>query len=135
MGRDGDARPGAMPDERVVRARAGGRKVVALVGRLCDQKNPLLALGALARLPRDARPDLLLAGAETDPGLGALVDAEARRLGVAERVHRLGAVAPAEIPGLMRSVDALVVPSKHEAFGLVVLEGWARRQAKKEAKG
>jgi glycosyltransferase involved in cell wall biosynthesis len=95
------------------------------VGRVDAQKNQLLAVRAFARgAPRDHR--LALAGAETDPGYRALVEREARALGVADRVHFLGNLDPRlEVPDLLARATLLIVPSTHEAFGLVVLEGWA----------
>ena len=99
--------------------------VVALVGRLCAQKNQVLAVRAFAEgAPRDHR--LVLAGAATDHGYRERIEAEARQLGVADRVHILGNLdASSEIPDLYALATVLMVPSTHEAFGLIVLEGWA----------
>jgi glycosyltransferase involved in cell wall biosynthesis len=113
----------------LARARArftafGDAPVVALVGRMAAQKNQLLAVRAFARgAPSDHH--LALAGAETDAGYGALVAAEARALGVADRVHFLGNLAPESIPDLLARATLVVVPSTHEAFGLAVLEAWS----------
>lgn len=103
----------------------GDAPVVALVGRLCAQKNQILAVRAFARgAPPDHR--LAFAGAETDAGYRALVEREARALGVADRVHFLGNLGSAtEVPDLFARAALVVVPSTHEAFGLAVLEGWA----------
>ena len=54
---------------------------------------------------------------------GSPFPALARKLGVTERVHFLGKVR--NMPGLMRSVDAFVFPSRYEPFGLVLLEALA----------
>ncbi|MGK3994374.1 glycosyltransferase family 4 protein [Sorangium sp. So ce1024] len=103
----------------------GGRApVVALVGRMAAQKNQALAVAAFARgAPADHR--LALAGAETDPGYRAVVEREARALGVADRVHFLGNVRPDDVPDLLARASLVLVPSTHETFGLAVLEGWA----------
>jgi glycosyltransferase involved in cell wall biosynthesis len=102
----------------------GDAPVVAVLGRLAAQKNQILALRAFARgAPRDHR--LVLAGAEIDPGYAARLRAEARALGVGDRVHWLGNVDPGAVPDLLRLSRLLLVPSVHEAFGLAVLEGWA----------
>lgn len=99
--------------------------VVAVVGRLCGQKNQILAVRAFAN---GAPPDhhLVLAGAATDHGYREQIQREAHRLGVAERVHVLGNLdARTEIPDLYALARLLLVTSQHEAFGLIVLEGWA----------
>jgi len=50
----------------------------------------------------------------------------ARELGVAERVRVLGNLDPQkEIPDLYAVSRLLLVTSAQEAFGLIVLEGWA----------
>jgi glycosyltransferase involved in cell wall biosynthesis len=115
----GDA---ARADERWPALR--GQRVVLVLGRLSRQKNQRLAVEAFAAgAPRDAV--LVLAGAETDPGYRDEVLALARALGVGARVHSLGNVAPAVVPDLIARAEVALVPSTHEAFGLVVIEAWA----------
>lgn len=99
--------------------------VVALVGRLCSQKNQVLAVRAFAAgAPADHH--LVLAGAATDHGYQERIEREAHRLGVRDRVHVLGNLdAKTEVPDLYALARALLVTSSHEAFGLIVLEGWA----------
>ena len=96
-----------------------------LIGRLALQKNQLLAIQAFAA----AAPEgwsLVLAGAETDPGYRAQVEAAIRSAGLEGRVHVLGNVdGQVEIPDLLAASSLLMTPSLHEAFGLVVLEAWA----------
>lgn len=107
----------------------GDSPVVALVGRVCRQKNQLLAVRAFAAgAPKDHR--LALGGAETDPGYRRVVEEEARSLGIADRVHFLGNLdREREVPDLLARASLVLVPSTHEAFGLAVLEGWAARRA------
>lgn len=106
----------------------GEAPVVALVGRLCEQKNQLLAVRAFARgAPTDHR--LVLAGASTDLGYRERVAEEAARLGVGDRVHLLGNVDAIEaVPDLYARAAAILVPSTHEAFGLIVLEAMAAQR-------
>ncbi|MFO0755143.1 MAG: glycosyltransferase family 4 protein [Byssovorax sp.] len=107
----------------------GDAPAVTLVGRICHQKNQVLAVRAFAR---GAPPDhhLCLAGAETDTGYRAEVEEEARALGVERRVHLLGNLDPnREIPDLFARSTLVIVPSTHESFGLAVLEGWAADKA------
>jgi glycosyltransferase involved in cell wall biosynthesis len=106
-----------------------GAPVVALVGRVCKQKNQLLAVRAFAAgAPKNHR--LAFGGAETDPGYRRAVEDEARSLGVADRVHFLGNLdREKEVPDLLARAALVLVPSTHEAFGLAVLEGWAAQRA------
>jgi glycosyltransferase involved in cell wall biosynthesis len=103
----------------------GDAPVVAVVGRLSGQKNQVLALRAFAAgAPRGHR--LVLAGATTDHGYRERITREAARLGIAARVHVLGNLDPwTEIPDLYALAQLSIVTSSHEAFGLIVLEGWA----------
>jgi glycosyltransferase involved in cell wall biosynthesis len=123
-----DAARFAAGDAARARARwpvLGDGPVVVLAGRIARQKNQLLAVRAFARgAPPDHR--LALAGAETEPGGCIALLAEARALGVADRVHVLGNLDPAsEIPDLLALATVVLVPSLRESFGLAVLEGWA----------
>ena len=103
----------------------GDAPVVLLVGRIASQKNQMLAVQAFARgAPSDHH--LVLAGAATDYGYRDQVEREAMALGVGDRVHLLGNLDGAtEIPDLYARACLVVVPSTHEAFGLIVLEGMA----------
>ncbi|MDO8463528.1 MAG: glycosyltransferase [bacterium] len=62
-----------------------------------------------------------------DGNLRTQYEAQARALGVADRVVFLGAVSDEELPEVYRRADALVFPStsQSEAFGLVALEAMA----------
>lgn len=50
------------------------------------------------------------------------LEQQAAQLGIAPCVHFLGAVRPAEVPGLLAQVDAMVVASYYETFGVVAAE-------------
>jgi glycosyltransferase involved in cell wall biosynthesis len=118
----GDAR---LADARWPQLR--GKRVLLVLGRISRQKNQRFAVEALASSAcRNAV--LVLAGAETDPGYLDETLALAARLGLADRVFALGNVPRDEVADLLARADALLVPSTHEAFGLVVLEGWAARR-------
>jgi glycosyltransferase involved in cell wall biosynthesis len=102
-----------------------GQPIVAVIGRLHPQKNQLLAVRAFARgAPADHH--LVLAGAVVDPAYRAAVERELAECGVASRAHVLGNLDPdVEIPDLLALAKLVMVPSEHEAFGLIVLEAWA----------
>jgi glycosyltransferase involved in cell wall biosynthesis len=106
----------------------GAAPLVLLLGRLCAQKDQLLALRAFASAaPRDHL--LVFAGAETDRGYRAMLEEEASKLGVRERLRLLGNVAAAAVPDLVAAATLCIAPSQHEAFGLVVLEAWSAGKA------
>ena len=102
----------------------GDGPVVVQLGRLCEQKDQLLALRAFA-LVSAPQAVLAFAGAETDSGYRAALEEAARELGLFGRVHFLGQLAPGEVPDLLARSTLVLAPSRHEAFGLCVLEAWA----------
>lgn len=98
-------------------------RYVAGIGRLVANKGFDSLVRAFAMLV-DADldgVDLVIAGTgpERDP-LATL----AAQLGVAERVHLVGALARPEVGSVLQAAELLVVPSRIEAFGITVLEGW-----------
>jgi glycosyltransferase involved in cell wall biosynthesis len=98
----------------------GDAPVVASVGHLIARKGHDLAIRALAELP--ARTQLLIAG--TGPEEASL-RALARGLGVAARVHFLGAVAHERLREVYSAADALVLASSREGWPNVLLESLA----------
>jgi glycosyltransferase involved in cell wall biosynthesis len=58
--------------------------------------------------------------------LEAALRRQAAELGVAERVRFLGW--RDDLPALAAAADMIVVPSRHEPLGNVVLEAWAQRR-------
>ena len=109
------------------RARLGlhaDEPLLLTVARIDPQKDQLAIADLLATLPG---VHAALAGPTTVPGYDAAIVARAHLLGVADRLHLLGPVAPesAELADLYRAADLFVLPSRHEPFGIVVLEAWA----------
>ncbi len=99
-------------------------RYLAGVGRLVENKGFHHLIGAYAEAHTDpslAGVDLVIAG--DGPERGPLEELAAR-LGVAERVHFVGSQRRAQIRALLDGAVAHVVPSRVEAFGIVVLEGW-----------
>jgi glycosyltransferase involved in cell wall biosynthesis len=87
-------------------------------------KNLTALIGALAAMPAQTRPMLVL------PGYPTAHEQELREraaaAGVAERVRFLGWGSGAEIEGLWDLAEAFVFPSLYEGFGLPILEAMAR---------
>jgi glycosyltransferase involved in cell wall biosynthesis len=112
--------------EREVRARfdLGERRVVLSLSAKRPHKNLAALIGALAQLPAERRPLLVL------PGYPTWHEAELReraeRAGVAADVRLCAWVSNAELEGLWAIAEAFVFPSLYEGFGLPVLEAMAR---------
>ena len=87
-------------------------------------KNLLALIGALAQIPAERRPLLVLPGYATDHE--AQLRERARALGVERDVRFLGWLSGEELEGLWQVADAFVYPSLYEGFGLPVLEAMAR---------
>ncbi|TYL53647.1 glycosyltransferase family 4 protein [Agromyces mariniharenae] len=100
---------------------AGAAPTVLAIGRMVRVKGFDLLLEGFraASLPQGAR--LVLGG--DGPERRAL-EASVDRLGLADRVEFLGRLDPDGVARAMAGATLLVVPSRVEAFGIVVLEGW-----------
>jgi len=91
------------------------------VGRVVRTKgfDLLLDAFALSRLPEDLRLVIVGDGPDLEP-----LRAYAGALGLADRVVFPGMLSRGEVAHVMAHAEALVVPSRAEAFGITVLEGW-----------
>ena len=116
--RDAVTRPasGGSPQETSLR--------VLCVARIDRQKNQMMLVEWLARNPGAT---VRLVGPITQPDYRAELEARAAQLGVSERVSFAGALKPASAELLREyaNADVFVLPSRHEPFGIVVLEAWA----------
>lgn len=115
----------APPDARTrLRQELGLPADAPLVGSVCrliEQKGLDNALDGFAQVVAEF-PAAHYAIAGDGPLRGAL-EAQAARLGVADRVHFLGWRADA--PAIFAALDVLLAPSRWEGFGLVFLEAMA----------
>ena len=120
---DGIARVRA-DDVAAFRAEVGvqpGELLIGSVGRLVEQKDYATQLHAFARAHApDAPLRMVIAGA--GPLAGELASL-AHALGVADRVHWLGE--RSDIWRILRALDAFVIASKFEPYGIAVLEAMA----------
>ena len=94
------------------------------VARIDRQKNQMMLVEALARIPGAT---VRLVGPVTQPDYRAELEARAAQLGVSDRLSFAGALKPGskELLDEYRRADVFVLPSRHEPFGIVVLEAWA----------
>ncbi len=116
-------------DAEVARVRAefgiGERPYVFWVGTFQPRKNLGVLLEAFARLDAgDVPHQLVLAGGA---GWGDDDGAAIRRLG--DRVRLLGQLQPADLAPLYAGADLFAFPSRHEGFGIPVLEAMAQQTA------
>lgn len=114
-----------VPDGEGVRHRLGlapATPLVVFAGRLASNKGLQHLVPAFARLKA---PDAHLVLAGQDQGWRARLEAEARRLGIAARVHFTGHLDDASYREILAAADVFVLPSEWEAFGIVLLEAMA----------
>jgi glycosyltransferase involved in cell wall biosynthesis len=121
------ARPHVAPfSEHELREKldADERPIVLCAAAKRPHKNLARLLGAMALMPSERRPLLVL------PGYPTAHEDElrhrARELRVSRDVRFLGWVEPAELEGLYAAARCFVFPSLLEGFGLPVLEAMAR---------
>ncbi len=112
--------------ERELRERLGlGERAVALsLSAKRPHKNLLALIGALALIPVERRPLLVLPGYPT--AHEAQLRERARSVGVEGDVRFLDWLSGEEFEGLWGVARAFVYPSLYEGFGLPVLEAMAR---------
>ena len=122
----GTVRRAAAIPEQELRARfgLGDRRVVLSLSAKRPHKNLMMLLGALAALPAESRPVLVLAGYPT--AHENELRERARALGVDGDVRFPAWVSAEELEGLWGLAQAFVYPSLYEGFGLPVLEAMAR---------
>lgn len=117
---------GVDPDLFKPGARPPGRGfIVGYVGRLVEEKGIDLLLEALAGLEGMWRAYVLGSGPD-----GEALQAQARRLGLSDRVSFDNWIPSSQMPAYYRQLDALVVPSRtrpnwKEQFGRVLVEAMA----------
>jgi glycosyltransferase involved in cell wall biosynthesis len=102
----------------------GQRPIVLSLSAKRPHKNLSALIGALARLPPEERPLLVL------PGYGTWHESELRQraeqAGLADDVRLCGWVSTADLEGLWAIAEAFIFPSLYEGFGLPLLEAMAR---------
>jgi glycosyltransferase involved in cell wall biosynthesis len=113
-------RPGDQPSARRALDLPVDNRIILYVGNLLPIKNPGLLLDAFSRL--DEKPRLVYVG---DGELRAQLLQQARHLGLVDRVHFMGNLAPEHVVRHMQAADVLAVPSRNEGLPNVLREAFA----------
>ncbi len=95
------------------------RPVLATVGALIPRKGQAYAIAAMAKLPEAI---LLVAGGGPDR---EALQAQATRLGLAERVRFLGPVPHGDLPKVLSAADVFVLPTQSEGLANAWVEALA----------
>ena len=114
--------PGFQAELRQAHGWSEHTRAVLFLGRKLEYKGIATLVEAFKRLPRDLDAVLLLAGPSSP-----WFDEFYRRLPAEDRARiiDLGAVSHPDKVHLLHLADVLVLPSRFEAFGIVILEAWA----------
>jgi len=122
----GTVRRGEPAPEREVRERfeLGERRVALSLSAKRPHKNLASLIDALALIPLERRPLLVLPGYPT--AHEAQLRERATATGVAADVRFLSWLEDRDVEGLWQVADVFVYPSLYEGFGLPVLEAMAR---------
>ncbi len=102
--------------------------IYGCISRIDPQKNQLLLIEAFGQVAADnPKAGLVICGPMTNAVYADQLKAAAEQSGYADRIRILPAVPPDsdEQRGLFAALDTFVLPSRHEPFGIVVLEAWA----------
>lgn len=97
-------------------------RVIVFIGRKLEYKGIATLVEAVKRLPRQLDAALFLAGPSS-----AWFDDFYQHLSSSDRMKiiDLGVLSHADKVDLLHLADVLVLPSRFEAFGIVLLEAWA----------
>lgn len=116
----------ALPGMRPMPPAGGSTPLrILAVGALTPTKDHHTLLGALSRLP-DAEWSARIVGPDdVDPPLTRELTAAIHRMGWTGRVQLTGPLTGEALEAQWHAADLLVLPSRHETYGLVVLEALA----------
>jgi len=111
-------------DPTTVKCKYGLEAYLLYVGTMLPHKNLQRLLQAFALISTKFPHKLVIVG-EKDPRYYPTLEAEAKSLGLEERVSFVDYVSVEELPALYAGAEALVLPSLYEGFGAPVLEAMA----------
>ncbi len=109
----------------LARAQEPGPLRLLFVGNVIPRKGLHILLDALARLPDEMARLTIVGDNAIDARYIRQLEEQIHQLGLTSRVNWAGAVSDAHLRELYADHHALVVPSRHEGFGIVYLEAMA----------
>ena len=118
-----DALPDLDATDISARAHQPGPLRLLFVGNLIPRKGLHHVLDAMTLLPAQTCTLSVVGSQEVDRGYALRVQRQAGTQRLAERIQWLGAVDTGRLQQLYASHHVLVMPSRHEGFGIVYLEG------------
>jgi glycosyltransferase involved in cell wall biosynthesis len=102
-----------------------GKRIVLFMSRIHEKKGCDLLLDAFAQIAdQDARLHLLIAGPD-QTGWAPALQAQAQRLGIADRISWVGMLQGEDKWGAFYASEVFCLPSHQENFGIVVAEALA----------
>jgi len=117
--------PGTEPAQGVHAPVSATPPLLLCVGSMVPRKGQDLLVQALGRLPDRAWECVLAGSTERDPAFVQAVRADARRLGIADRVRFAGESSTEELEALYRSASLFALPSWYEGYGMAFTEAMA----------
>lgn len=102
--------------------RKGGKKILVTTRRLVKKNGVRYLIDGMPRILEKIDCDLYLAGIGPER---EDLDRRVAKHGIGERIHFLGGVANRDLPPLLSSADAVVIPSLVEATSISALEAMA----------
>lgn len=113
-----------LPAPRAIERRAGERPLrVVFVGSLVPRKGLDTLVRGLARLPTEEWRLAAIGSRRTDRAYVARVRRQVDALGVGDRTVLTGHLDEEALAARLADAHLLAVPSRHEGFGIVYLEG------------
>lgn len=110
--------------DRRPRAKGGGLEPVILsLAAVVRRKGHDVLIQALSRLVDRVWSCRIVGALDRDPEWVAFLQAQAARLGLAERIHFVGPVRDADAE--LRRADIFALPSRHEGYGMAFAEALA----------
>ena len=97
-------------------------KIIVVVGSICERKNQVQIISALATGKVTEPYQMFFCGADTTNGQ---LETAIQKAGLQKKVHFLGFLPHQSVELLLQQADLNVVASKDEGFGLSIIEAFA----------
>ncbi len=97
--------------------------MILFVGRMVYQKGPDILVESIPEILKfHPNAKFVFAG---DGGMRMFIEDQSRQKGVSHATRFLGSVSGWRLKDLFKTADCVVVPSRNEPFGIVILEAWS----------